>query len=82
MNGIEYRLGQIDQKLANIEQRLSDGSKRHAELEEDDEKISARVQKLELIEAKRNGVMAAVAALGSLVGGLVAILINYLLKKI
>lgn len=82
MNGIEYQLGQINAKLENINQRLTDGSMRHADLDDDIAAVRARVDRLDLIEAKRGGVLAAIAAFGSLAGGLAALAIQYALKKL
>ena len=80
-NQIYHRLGEINGELKAINRRLDDGSQRHSELDERDDALEKRVAKLELIEARRGGVLAAIAAFGSLVGGLVAIGVQYVLKK-
>ena len=80
-NQIYHRLGESNGELKAINRRLDEGSKRHAELGAADQDTHARLARLELIEARRGGVLAAIAAFGSLFGGLVAIAIQYVLKK-
>jgi hypothetical protein len=75
MNGsIDYRLGQIDQRLEAIEKRLGDGSERHKDLDD-------RLDKLELVEAKRGGVIAAIAARAGIGGAVLTLVVPPLLKK-
>lgn len=79
---VEYQLGEISARLRGIENRLESGSKRHSDLDEADDELRARVAKLEMREATRSGVMAVVAAIGSAVGGLAVILINFAMSYV
>lgn len=72
---IDYQLGQVAEQLRGINRRLDDGSKRHAEIDE-------RLDKLELIEARRTGVIAAIAGAASLVGGALGMIVPSLLRKL
>lgn len=82
MSSVEYQLGEIRAELRGISQRLDEEARRHGEHDQSDEAIRSRVTKLELIEAKRGGVMAAVAAFASVVGGVMALGIEVLVKKL
>lgn len=79
---VEWQLGEISARLRAIENRLEDGSKRHTDLDEADDELRARVAQLEMREATRSGVMAVVAAIGSAVGGLAVILINFAMSYV
>lgn len=78
---VEYQLGEISARLRAIENRLDDGAKRHAGLDEADDELRERVGKLELVEAKRAGVIAAVVAFASLIGTVLGMYLNHLMKK-
>lgn len=73
MATVEYQLGEIKATLAGIEKRLEAGSVRHSEIDQ-------RLDRLELIEAKRTGVLAAVAALAGVVGSAITLAVPYLKK--
>jgi len=75
MNGsIEYQLGEIRAELRSISQRLDEGSERHSDFD-------SRLDKLELIEAKRGGVIAAIAALAGIVGAVLSLTVPTIIKK-
>lgn len=69
----DYQLGQINARLTSIEKRLEDGSDRHTGLDE-------RIGRLELVEAKRGGVLAAVAALAGIIGSAITLAVPYIKK--
>jgi len=75
MNGsLDYKLGEIATRLDAIEKRLDQGSERYAE-------IDKRIDRLDLIEAKRGGVIAAVAALAGVVGSAIGLAFPLMAKK-
>lgn len=81
-SSVEYQLGEINARLRGIENRLEDGSKRHSDLDDANEAVRDRVAKLEMQQATRSGVMAVVAAIGSAVGGVAVILVNFALSYV
>ena len=72
---LDYQLGQINAKLEAIDKRLEAGSERHAE-------IDGRLDRLELVEAKRGGTIAALAALAGVVGSALTLFVPFLVKKL
>lgn len=70
-DSIDYQLGQIREQLRGIEKRLDEGSGHHRE-------IDARIDRLELAEAKRGGVIAAISATAGIVGSVV---VSYVTRK-
>jgi hypothetical protein len=75
MNGsLDYKLGEIATRLDAIEKRLDHGSERYAD-------IDKRIDRLDLIEAKRGGVIAAVAALAGVVGSAVGLAFPLIARK-
>lgn len=76
---ISYRLGRIDGRLEAIERRLEDGSKRHQSLDGRLDAIEQRSTRLELAEAKRGGVIAAISATAGIVG---SVFVSYLNRKL
>lgn len=79
MNTTEYRLGQIDGRLAAIERRLDEGAARHKGMDERHDEIDGRLDRLELIEARRAGVIAAITAVAGLIGGLIVAFVKKLI---
>lgn len=69
---LHYRLGRIDGRLEAIEQRLDEGGGRHEDFDD-------RLSRLELAEAKRGGVIAAIAAVSSIVAGVIT---HYVTRKL
>jgi septal ring factor EnvC (AmiA/AmiB activator) len=81
MDSVEYQLGEIRAELRSISQRLDEGSKRHRDLDESDDDLKRRLAALEMVEAKRAGVMATIAALAGIVGGAITLAVQLLIKK-
>lgn len=67
----DFQLGQIREQLRGIEKRLDDGSGRHKDLD-------GRLDRLELAEAKRAGVIATIGAVAGIAGSVV---VSFVTKK-
>lgn len=81
-HSIEFHLGEINAELRAIGRRLDDGSRRHADLGAEIAELRTRIMKLEMIEAKRGGVLAAMSVFASALGAIIALIAQYLIRKL
>lgn len=79
MSGPDYQLGkelgEIKARLEAIERTIADGNKRH-------DTIDGRIDRLDLLEAKRVGVFATVSAVAGILGSAITLTLPTLLKKL